>query len=247
MLIQSANEVFKMAGFRIFDAIHLSWLVVILIFILVNCYMYKMGSIGWRLHWQKIIFWALFIIEIIKQLYLAITDQYTFWSPPLHLCGFGIFIIGIHVYYANRTTSTLLFALTLPGAVIALIFPGWTTDPVGGFLHVHSFLFHALLIVYVVSLLISNELQVKFYDLWRAVVFLLATVPIIYFYNNSFNTNFMFLNQPVRGTPLQWLYDGVGAGGYIGSLIVVLILLWIAMYSVKNIVLIISRNDSIKK
>ena len=160
----------------------------------------------------------------------------------MHLCGFGIFIIGIHVYYSNRTTSTLLYALTLPGAVIALIFPGWATDPVGGFLHVHSFIFHALLIVYVVALLIANELQVKFYDLWRAVVFLLATVPIIYIYNQSFDTNFMFLNQPVKGTPLQWLYDGVGAGGYIGSLIVILILVWIAMYSVKSIVAILSKK-----
>mgnify|MGYP003548385826 FL=1 len=225
-----------MAGFQMFDTIHLIWLVVILIFILVNCYMYKKWSTGWRLRWQRSVFWALFILEIIKQLYLAITDQYTFWSPPLHLCGFGIFIIGIHVYYANRTTSTLLFALTLPGAVIALVFPGWTTDPVGGFLHVHSFIFHALLIVYVVSLLITNDLNVKLNDLWRAVVFLLVTVPIIYFYNQSFNTNFMFLNQPVKGTPLQWLYDAFGAGGYMGSLIGVLILLWIAMYSGKSVV-----------
>ena len=242
MLIQSAKEVFMMAGFQMFDTIHLSWLLVILIFIFVNCYMYKTGSIGWRLRWQRSVFWALFILEIIKQLYLAITDQYTFWSPPLHLCGFGIFIIGIHVYCANRTTSTLLFALTLPGAVIALIFPGWTTDPVGGFLHVHSFIFHALLIVYVVSLLITNNLNVKLNDLWRAVVFLLVTVPIIYFYNQSFNTNFMFLNQPVKGTPLQWLYDAFGAGGYIGSLIGVLSFLWIAMYSAKSVVTIVKKK-----
>ena len=236
-----------MAGFRMFDTIHLSWLVVILIFILVNCYMYKTSSTGWRFRWQKMIFWALLILEIIKQLYLAITNQYSFWSPPLHLCGFGIFIVGIHVYYSNRTTSTLLFALTLPGAVIALIFPGWTTDPVGGFLHVHSFIFHALLIVYVISLLIANELEVKFYDLWRAIVFLLATVPIIYLYNQSFNTNFMFLNQPVKGTPLQWLYDGFGAGGYIVSLIGVLIFLWLAMYSGKSAVHSLRKNDFIKK
>ncbi len=223
-----------MAGFQIFDAIHLSWLVFILIFIIVNCYFYVRGSSSWRLRWQKVVFWALFILEIIKQIYLVVTDQYSYWSPPLHLCGFGIFIIGIHVYFANRTTSTLLFALTLPGAVIALVFPGWATDPVGGFLHIHSFMFHALLVVYVMALLLTNELQLKLVDLWRAVVFLIVTVPIIYLYNQSFSTNFMFLNRPVKGTPLQWLYDRFGAGGYIGSLIAVLIILWIIMYCSKS-------------
>ena len=79
-------------------------------------------------------------------------------------------------------------------------------------------------------------------DRWREVVFLIATIPIIYFYNQSFNTNFMFLNQPVKGTPLQWLYDAFGAGGYIGSLIGVLILLWITMYSGKSIVAIVKRK-----
>ena len=224
-----------MAGFQIFDTIHLRWLVFILIFIIVNCYFYIRGSSGWRLQWQKIVFWALLIFEILKQIYLVITDQYSYWSPPLHLCGFGIFIIGIHVYFANRTTSTLLFSLTLPGAVIALVFPGWATDPVGGFLHIHSFTFHALLVVYVVALLLTNELQLKLFDLWRAVLFLIMTVPIIYIYNQSFGTNFMFLNRPVVGTPLQWLYDKFGAGGYIGSLIAVLLILWLIMYSSKSL------------
>lgn len=224
-----------MEGFQIFDTIHLRWLFCILIFIIVNCYFYMRGSTRWRLQWQKIIFWALLILEIAKQFFLLGTNQYTYWSPPLHLCGFGIFIIGIHVYYANRTTATLLFSLTLPGASIALLFPGWATDPVGGFLHIHSFTFHALLVVYIVALLITNELQAKLFDLWRAVIFLLVTVPIIYVYNQSFGTNFMFLNRPVKGTPLQWLYDGFGAGGYIGSLIVVLLILWLIMYSVRSL------------
>lgn len=233
-----------MSGFQIFDSIHIRWLIFILIFIVINCFFYKRGSARWRLHWQKIVFWVLLSLEIAKQIFLFVTDQYSFWSPPLHLCGFGIFIIGLHAYYTNRTTATFLYALTLPGAMIALMFPGWTTDPVGGFLHIHSFIFHALLVVYVIALLITNDLQVKLFDLWRAVVFLIVTVPIIYFYNQAFDTNFMFLNRPVKGTPLQWLYDAFGAGGYLGSLIVVLLFLWLVMYSFKGFIELIKKNNS---
>lgn len=230
-----------MAGFQIFDTIHIQWLTFILFFIILNCFFYIRGSSQWKLRWQRLIFWLLLILEIAKQTYLFATDQYTYWSLPLHLCGFGIFIIGVHAYFPSRTTATLLFALTLPGAVIALVFPGWTTDPVGGFLHIHSFTFHALLVVYVIALLVTNDLHIKLFDLWRAVLFLLVTVPIIYVYNQSFNTNFMFLNRPVKDTPLQWLYDVFGAGGYLGSLIAVLLSLWLIMYSLKRIFEIFNR------
>ena len=138
-----------MNGFTIFDSIHIMWLIFIAGFLVVSLYVYHYSSREKQYVFQKTVFWLLLFSEIAKQLYLLITDQYSYWSPPLHLCGFGIFIIGWHTYFPTRTTATLLYTLTLPGAAIALLFPGWTIDPVGGFLHFHSFLFHALLVVFV--------------------------------------------------------------------------------------------------
>ena len=150
----------------------------------------------------KFVFWLLLLLECVKQLFLLVQGQYSYWSPPLHLCGLGIFITGWHAYFGNRSTATILYALTLPGAAIALLFPGWTADPVGSFLHVHSFLFHALLLAFIIPLLVTKQLDIRWQDLWRAVVFLALIVPPIYLYNGHFQTNFMFLNQPVSGTPL---------------------------------------------
>ena len=70
-------------------------------------------------------------------------------------------------------------------------------------------------------------------DCWRAVLFLLLTVPIIYLYNATFNTNFMFLNKPVKNTPLQWLYDAFGASGYLVSLAGVIFIIWVMLYTLK--------------
>lgn len=219
-----------MDGFAIFDSIHTTWLIFITGFIVISIYFFRYFSFKQQQLFQKSIFWLLLLLEIIKQIYLIGTDQYSYWSPPFHLCGLGIFIIGWHAYFPNRTTATLLFALTLPGAAIALLFPGWTTDPVGGFLHIHSFVFHALLVVYVFVLIFTNQLQTTFRDIWRAALFLAITVPPIYAYNARFQTNFMFLNKPVRGTPLQWLYDAFGASGYLMSLALVIFVLWIILY-----------------
>ncbi|MCH7324034.1 YwaF family protein [Solibacillus sp. MA9] len=219
-----------MNGFTIFDSVHLTWLIAISLFFIISLYFYRFFSYKQQLLFQKTIFWLLLFLELAKQVYLVSTNQYSYWSPPLHLCGLGIFIIGWHAYFPDRTSATLLFTLTLPGAAIALIFPGWTNDVVGGFLHVHSFVFHTLLIVFVFVLVSQRQLQTDFKDCWRAVVFLALTVPIIYAYNAAFNTNFMFLNMPVKHTPLQWLYDTFGASGYLVSLAVVIFSIWIVLY-----------------
>ena len=219
-----------MNGFTIFDSIHIIWLIFIAGFLVVSLYVYHYSSREKQYVFQKTVFWLLLFSEIAKQLYLLVTDQYSYWSPPLHLCGFGIFIIGCHTYFPTLTTATLLYTLTLPGAAIALLFPGWTIDPVGGFLHFHSFLFHALLVVFVAVLILEKQLMTTFADIWLALLFLLITVPPIYIYNAHFRTNFMFLNRPVKGTPLQWLYDAFGAAGYLLSLAGVIVSIWIVLY-----------------
>lgn len=217
-----------MNGFTLFDTVHMSWLISIFVVLLCSIYFYSKLSSIHQLRYQQIIFWLLLLLECTKQIFLIVTKQYSYWSPPLHLCGLGIFIAGWHAYRPSRTTSTLLYALTLPGAVIALIFPGWTAD--SGFLHIHSFLFHALLVLFVSPLIRARQLTLSWRDLWRAVLFLLLTVPVIYVYNATFQTNFMFLNRPVAHTPLQWLYETFGASSYIASLAGVVLLLWIMLY-----------------
>jgi len=219
-----------MDGFSIFDSVHIMWLIIIAVFLVFSLYFYHCFSYERQDLFLKSAFWLLLFLEVAKQIYLLVTDQYSYWSPPLHLRGFGIFIIGWHAYFPNRTTATLLYTLTLPGAAIALLFPGWTIDPVGGFLHFHSFIFHALLVVVVAALILEKQLATNFTDIWRSVLFLLITVPPVYVYNAHFHTNFMFLNRPVKGTPLQWLNDAFGATGYLASLAGVIICIWIVLY-----------------
>ena len=220
-----------MNGFSIFDSIHTTWLIFILLFLIISIYCYRYFSPKWQQLFQKTIFWLLLTLEIAKQMLLIITNHYSYWSPPFHLCGLGIFITGLHAYFPNKTTATLLFSLTLPGTMIALLFPGWTNNPVGSFLHIHSFVFHALLIIFICPLIHEKQLHTSLKDLWRSILFLIITVPPIYIYNEQFHTNFMFLNAPVKGTPLQWLYDAFGASGYLISLAIVIFIVWGILYA----------------
>lgn len=219
-----------MDGFSLFDSIHMMWLIAIITLLIFLHYLYQHFTIIKQQHYLKAVFWLLFLLECVKQLFLLFTGNYSYWSPPLHLCGLGIFITGWHAYFGNRTTATLLYSLTLPGATIALIFPGWIADPVGGFLHIHSFLFHALLLAFICPLLFAKQLDIQWRDLWQAALFLMLIVPPIYLYNRYFHTNFMFLNKPITGTPLQWLSDAFGASGYVTSLAFALLIYWCIAY-----------------
>lgn len=217
-----------MQRFMIFDLIHLSWLIIITISLIISVICYVRST--HQKKWLKIIFWTLFISEVLKQLILYFTNEYTYWSPPLHLCGLGIFIVGWHVYQPNKYNATILFSLTLPGALIALIFPGWTANGLNSFLHYHSFIFHALLVAAVLLPLSTKQLHLAYKTLWISILFLVIIVPIIYQYNIKFDTNFMFLNAPVKNTPLQWLYDAFGSSGYLISLSVFMLIIWLFEY-----------------
>ena len=219
-----------MEGFYIFDSTHIKWLCSILVMLILGLFIYR--KIQRKRSFLISLFALLFFGEIVKQIYLWLNDQYTYWSPPLHLCGLGIFICGWYALAPNRINATLLYSLTLPGALIALIFPGWTYEVVGGFIHIHSFLFHAVLVLFVLCPLFQSELVLRVQDLWASVVFLIVSVPLIYYYNLKFETNFMFLNSPVENTPLEWLYLQFHSAGYLVSLIVVMIVLWCIQYGI---------------
>ena len=210
--------------------VHFLWLIIISIAICFLIYKYTNSSITQKNFIQKAIVYTLVLLECSKQIYLLVTDNYSYWSPPLHLCGIGIFLIGWHAYLPNKTTAEILYSLTLPGAIAALIFPGWTNEPLFGFIHVNSFIFHALLIGYVVMLLAAKELVPRIQNLWRSVLFLLITVPPTYFYNKTFGTNFMFINRPLKGSPLETLEQILGNPGYLIGFSSLLLIVWALIY-----------------
>ena len=225
-----------MNGFTMFDATHCYWLLFIGIFFIFLLYSYRKLTISKKLLVQKIFFFSLLLLELSKQCYLIFTDSYSYWSLPLHLCGMGIFIIGWHTYKPNKVTAEILYALTLPGALAALIFPGWTNEPLFGFIHFNSFFFHILLVGYVLMLLAAKELRPNVKNLQYAVLFLLLTVPPIYFYNHTFGTNFMFINLPLKGSPLELFESWLGNPGYLIGFTGLVMILWVVMYSpfIKN-------------
>ena len=90
-------------------------------------------------------------MELYKQLflYLAVNDMhYNFWYFPFQLCSMPMYIclaLPLLGGRAKETAYTFLFDFTLPGALLALIFPADMMRPYVT-MTAHAFLWHAVLI-----------------------------------------------------------------------------------------------------
>lgn len=216
-------------GFQLFDWYHISWLLFTLLIIFI---LYKFYSKNNELHRRKMrIVWAclILLLEIIKNIVLLVQDSFWYGSWPLHLCGLGIFIILAHAFVKGHQIDMLLYCLTMPGALMALITPEWTHVSAFDYLHFHSFLFHCFLFAYPVVMLLTKELQLSIKKIWQPIAFLVVVVPPIYALNVAWGTNFMFTRKAPAGTPLILLEQHLPQYLYIVGFSGLVIVCWILL------------------
>ncbi|WP_332645351.1 YwaF family protein [Lysinibacillus sp. 54212] len=218
-------------GFELFQSIHIGWLILVLGILLLLTPRYKKASNELKFKYKMTIFLSLLLLESIKQIEALITGSYTIYTLPLHLCGLGMFVIGLQIYKPSPFIQEVLFSITLPGTLSALIFPGWAIEPVFSYLHFHGFLFHALLLYYCIFLLASSEIKPRWWNIRYGIYFLLMVVPPTYVLNKLANTNFMFINWPAPDSPLELLETWLGNPGYILGLVLLVLVLWNIQYS----------------
>lgn len=148
---------------------------------------------------------------------------------PLHLCSINIFLIAFDSVRPSQLLQELLYAVCLPGAFFALMFPGWAYLPLWNALCIHSFTAHILLFLYPV-LLLAGGFRPRFSRFARTLPAALAVVFIIAGFNRAFGTNFMFLSRAGEGNPLSWFESFLGSPGYLVGIPVIAAACWTVMY-----------------
>lgn len=146
----------------------------------------------------------------------------TFWIQwwPLHTCNMCEYVsLAFALTPRHRRIADLwtevMFVLGLPGALMALLFPGWsycvpTTWPV-----VCGFSEHALLVAFVVMTLLGGDLRPRLRNAWMGMAFTVAYFAVMYPFNLALHTNFAFLQTPAANSPLQSWAASWGTPGYL--------------------------------
>ncbi len=189
-------------GWSHFGALHFVWLAFFLVVLVVNCFLYRrLGERG-RKNWRIVMAVLLVADELFKVVMLVIGGRYSADYLPLHLCSINIFLIAFHAWKPSKLLGGYLYTIAIPATLAALLFPTWTSLPIGNFMHLHSFTVHILLALYPLVLVISGEIIPKAKDIPKYLLLLIAMAIPIYAVNMCLDTNFMFLMSADPGNPL---------------------------------------------
>ena len=191
-------------GFSLFDSLHLGWIAFFLAAIVVNCFLYRRFSGRGRMLWRKIVAWLLIADELFKMAILIGSGNYGVGYLPLHLCSINIFMIAIHAYKPSTIIDNFLYTVCIPGAIAAMLFPTWTSLPLGNGMHLHSFTVHTLLALYPIVLSVNGDIRPDIRKLPKSLGLLVLMAIPIYGVNLLLDTNFMFLMSADPGNPLYF-------------------------------------------
>ena len=202
-------------GFSHYDSLHLIWIAAALLICVLNILWYRKLSEKGKECWKKTVAVLIILDEVFKVVMLVIGGRYNVSYLPLHLCSINIFIIAIHAWRPSRVLGGFLYTVCIPGALAALLFPTWTSLPLGNFMHLHSFTVHILLILYPVVLTTSGELAPSVKQLHKYLLLLVAMAIPIWGINYLLDTNFMFLMEADEGNPL-YLFEQLWGNHLLG-------------------------------
>ena len=180
-----------------------------------------------RMKLEKVMAVAMVVLELVKDLILALIGAFSVGYLPLHLCSMAMFICLYWAWHPHSDgAGQLLWSLCFAGGLSALLFPDWTDMPLWHFQSVHSFVYHAMLVQFSLLAVVSGQARPSLRSAWKAGVFLVAAAVPVYAFDRAFGTNYMFLLRPVPGTPLELCALLPGQAGYLlgyGLLVIVVL------------------------
>ena len=204
-------------GYVLFGKEHICILIFSLILTCGCVYLYEKKDTVFKEYMRKSVAVALVALIALRQVYVCCVGADIVYDLPLHLCSIAGIVCFIYEYTYSMIPEAIksvleqaLFALCLPGAVLAIVFSNGTMYPVIHFITIESGLFHVFIIVYVIFRIKDGDIHPDIKEAYKNVFFLLAVAAPVYLFDRVFHANYMFLMRPSQGSPLTGLYTGYG-------------------------------------
>lgn len=202
-------------GFGIFGLGHWLWLALLTVLTIVLLRKYVAAGEKTRRIWSRLVGFSMPVWMLLRAIYIFCIGESFRTELPLHLCSMTGLLCALHCVTGWKWLGQVLYAIGLPGTILALIFPDWNTYPTIHFISVEGFFFHTGIVLYVVSQLYSHGIVPKLGKMWQVMLFLIVVVTPIYFLDKAWDVNYMFVNQPSQGSPLELLEEYLGNPGYL--------------------------------
>lgn len=218
-------------GFAHFCPGHLLWLGLSLALALVLYWRFRRWGGNGRKVCLRLLAGLLIADEVFKYYIALRSGDFRPSFLPFHLCSINIFLIAADALHPSAWLREVLFAVCLPGALFALVFPGWAYLPLWNALCIHSFTAHILLFLYPL-LVLAEGFCPDFRRFARTLPIMLLVVSGVYGLNQLLGTNFMFLSWAGEGNPLTWFESFLGSPGYLVGIPLIAAGCWAVLYGV---------------
>ncbi len=215
------NHIPDGVGYGQFTRGHFLWIAASVLFVIVTAVIYRNAALAERYTILRTIAAVLIIIEVIKLVLIGFSDVKLTEYLPLEICSFAAYFIVVDSTFPENTiTPLMLLIVFLPAAIMAVAFPTTQSLPSANFYTIHQFVYHDLIIAYVISRFISGEIDFSYLGVWISILSTLALSGIVYIIDVMFNRNYMFL-RGTEGNPLLEIIWKVTKGGiaYTGGLV----------------------------
>ena len=183
--------------------------------LLIICYviLYNKSDSETRIILRRSIAFTLIFIDIIKMILIGRSTVKLSNYLPLELCSFASYYIVLDSIFADNTIFPIvLLTMFLPAAIMAILFPTTSTLPVLNFYTIHQFLYHALIIAYVMARFLCKEITLTYSGVWTSILQIIILAIIIYVIDAVFDKNFMFLRDPYGNPVLDLLWKTFKGG-----------------------------------
>lgn len=223
-----------MTGFETFGPEHLLWLVILAA---AGTVLYRAASVQNGYHGTVLperVMLAAAVLPVLGRVLPAFYEiRKGIYGPdslPLHVCsiaGYGClvhFVLSHKAYRSFQVLSELLFFPGLPGALLALLFPGWGWCRPFSFLSICEFLGHGGIVLYVLLRLRDGGICPGLQRAWIPVLFCAVYALVMIPFDKMTGMNYGFLLFPSPDSPLSGIaaLAGTGIGYYAGYALLVL-------------------------
>ncbi len=217
-------------GIDAFGPEHIAWLLASAAVIFLLCFAAKKasGRAFRALQWGVCA--LVLACEINRQLCLLSAGVWGVYTLPLHLCSMSVFLVLWHCVRGGTLAGELLYCLTMPGAVCALLFPDWLDYPAWNLLSLGTFLGHMMLAAYPALCVARGVIRPDAKRLPRCFLCLLCTAAVMFVFDKVFDADYFFLNGPAPDSPLSLAEKYLGDPGYLLAFIPLLAAVWALLY-----------------
>ena len=216
-------------SFALFGPVHRFWLGLCLVLCVAGFLLFRrLGERG-RRRVLLVLTVLLLADELLKDVSSLATGQFVWAFLPFHLCSINLFICVWYAIRPNRVAAEVLYALCLPGALAALLFPSWQALPIWNVMHFHSFTVHIMLVLFPV-LLLAGGFRPNPRRLPAVFGVLMLDTIAAALCNHFLGTNFMFLRGEPDNPALGAIQSFFGPA-YILGLLLLVFAIWVVLYT----------------